>query len=152
MFLNFAALGFITEVDDVAYKLIDRGYFSIEMKLVCEQVKSYKLPNATKGPWLRRFALAFLVIVVIVAYSIIFAMQDRGDYSCTRLEVQFGDDFISQLPLYSGLYFVDKTTAWRRKDSRLVYVDEQSKGQSAVFRRPQLWCCQGGSPRVHPLE
>lgn len=38
MFLDFAALGFIITVDDVAFALAKRGYFTNSIKTYCDEV------------------------------------------------------------------------------------------------------------------
>jgi hypothetical protein len=47
------------------------------------------------------------------------------------MEVQFGDSFWPELPLFSGVYFVEKR---KRENRRLVYEDEDTDGQTAIFR------------------
>eukprot|EP00980_Cylindrotheca_fusiformis_P006925 scaffold1442_cov128-Cylindrotheca_fusiformis.AAC.46 len=130
MLLNFAALGFITEIDDVAFSLAERGYFSNSLKQACHDVRVHKTPD-TKGPWLRRLALLFFVLLVISGYTVIFRYQRRGKFLCSRMEVQFGDSFWSELPLFSGVYTVDKA---KRENRRLVYGDEDTNGETAIFR------------------
>ena len=136
MLLNFAALAFITEIDDLAFSLIDRGYFSDAMKLCCDDVKRLKTPTTStesRRPWLvRRLALIFFILVVLIPYSVIVANQKAPAYSCERIEVQFGDGFWSFMPFYAGTYFVDASKP--RKGGRLVYLDEMSNGQTSFFR------------------
>ena len=128
MLLNFAALQFITEVDDVAFSLAARGYFNQSIKKTCQEVQELRTPN-TKGPWLRRIFFGFIVMVVLVAYTSVFIQQEQGSYLCNRIEVQFGDEALSELPLYSGAYYVDKD---KRENDRYVYIDEVSGQQ--IFR------------------
>jgi hypothetical protein len=123
-------LGFITEIDDVAFALAERGYFSNSIKQACLDVREHKTPN-TKGPWLRRLALIFFVTLVVAGYTVIFSFQRQGKFLCTRMEVQFGDSFWPELPLFSGVYFVEKR---KRENRRLVYEDEDTDGQTAIFR------------------
>ncbi|KAL3910486.1 MAG: hypothetical protein SGARI_002101, partial [Bacillariaceae sp.] len=122
MLLNFAALSFITEIDDVAFSLAERGYFSMSIKNTCHVVTELKTPN-TKGPWMRRIFLLVILVTVLAGYTGIYVRQETGSYLCNRLGVQFGDEILSELPLYSGVYFVDKK---KRENDRYVYSDEVS--------------------------
>lgn len=47
------------------------------------------------------------------------------------MEVQFGDSFWSELPLFSGVYYVDTE---KRENRRLVYGDETTGGETSIFR------------------
>lgn len=114
----------------MAFALASRGYFSSSLKQSCRDVQDYKPPNS-KGPWLRRAAFVFFVALVTTGYSIIFVRQRRGDFSCSRIEVQFGDAYWSELPFYSGVYYVERA---KRENRRLVYQDETTNGQQAIFR------------------
>ena len=129
MLLNFAALGFITEIDDMAFELALRGYFSESIKRVCIHVREHRTPN-TKSPWLRRIALIFFTLLVMVLYLLIYFRQKNGEYVCTRIEAQFGDAFWPELQLSSGPYNVDFDY---RENDRLVYTDEAT-GHTAIFR------------------
>eukprot|EP00980_Cylindrotheca_fusiformis_P006842 scaffold1429_cov110-Cylindrotheca_fusiformis.AAC.14 len=130
MLLNFAALAFITEIDDVAFSLAERGYLSDSLQQACVDVTTHKTPD-TKGPWLRRLALLFFVLAVLTGYTIIFRYERLGEFLCSRMEVQFGDAFWSELPLFSGVYTVDRK---KRENRRLVYRDEATGGETAIFR------------------
>jgi len=114
----------------VAFALGTRGYFSHSLKQSCRDVQNYKPPNA-KGPWLRRGAFVFFVILVTAGYSSILVRQRRGDFLCSRIEVQFEDTRWSELPFYSGVYYVRRN---KYEDHRLIYKDEATNGKQAIFR------------------
>lgn len=129
MLLNFAALGFITEIDDFAFELALRGYFSDSLQQTCEHVTKHKTPDM-KGPLLRKIALFFFSCAVWGPYFYVVARSQRGDYVCTRIEAQFGDSFYPELQQSSGAYFVDFTY---RENDRLLYQDEAT-GIFSIFR------------------
>ena len=122
MLLNFAALQFITEVDDVAFSLAKRGYFSATIQQTTEVVSNVTTPH-TKGPWLRRIALGLILATVLTGYSVMYGWQRNGTYLCNRMDIQFGDSAWTLLPLLSGVYGLDKN---RRINGRFIYVDEAS--------------------------
>jgi hypothetical protein len=45
IFLNFAALGFLQSIDDVAFTLADQGFFGDRMQKNCEIVRRAKFPK-----------------------------------------------------------------------------------------------------------
>jgi len=60
--------------------------------------------------------------------------QDRGKYDCEKIEVQFGDGYITILPVFSGIYTFEKGPSQKDDDKRLnrpVYWDKQ---RGAAFR------------------
>jgi hypothetical protein len=124
MLLNFAAMAFVTEIDDVAFSLGERGYFSMGLKQACDDVQKLKTPES-KGPWFRRIALFLFVTGMIAGYSIIYIRQENGTYLCNRFEAQFGDGAWALLPAFSGTF-----NNWinpKREADRWVYIDEVSE-------------------------
>jgi len=130
MFLNFAALQFITDIDDLAFSMAKRGYFPNVVGRTCNKVTKHKTPKL-KTQRFRRLCLIFFYIFFLSWYVYIHYYQHKGKYQCKRLRVQLTDSYIHKLPLFSGFYkMVDVIV-----DSRHVFVDENSDiGQLAYFR------------------
>ncbi|CAJ1934567.1 unnamed protein product [Cylindrotheca closterium] len=126
MFLNFAALEFITEVDEIAFALAVRGYLSSTMKDSCIAVTQFKLPPNKGGRWVRRVVYFLVTALMLGMYGRIWTRQRAGAYDCTRLQVQFGDGYITTLPAFSGFYSYSRS---EYHDGRPAYVDD--KGRSA---------------------
>lgn len=93
MFLNFAALEFITEVDEIAFALAVRGYLSSTMKASCVAVTRFKLPPNKRGRWVRRTVYFSVTGLMLGMYGLVWARQRAGVYDCSRLQVQFGDGY-----------------------------------------------------------
>ena len=129
MMLNFAALGFITEIDDVAFELALRGYFSDSLQQACLDVKEHKTLDM-KGPLVRKLALLFFSLAVIGPYSYVAVLSAEGEFVCRRIEAQFGDSFHPELQQLTGAYYVD---FYNRENDRLVYQDEKTEEYS-IFR------------------
>ena len=132
MFLNFAALQFITEVDDIAFALAARGYLGRTMKHCCLELSDHELPMSSRKIFIRRFFYFFITTVLLTGYSFLYYQQQNGAFNCKRLEVQFGDGFISVLPLFSGFYVYEHDI----HDGRPIYREETT-GRSA-FRYCQV--------------
>lgn len=71
MFLNFAALSFVTEVDDVAFQLAKDGYLTLNMAEVCSQLGNYNLIYS-KGLLRRRLFLGTLIACILTTYGVLF--------------------------------------------------------------------------------
>jgi hypothetical protein len=137
MFLNFAALQFITEMDDVAFALAKRGYLTDAIKDECDHVSDKMIPCVKEGRHLRRLFIALITAVLLGFYGLIFSQQRDGRFDCGRLHVQFGDGFNTILPVFSGMYTYERDY----HDGRPVYWDERrraafrycSDGQGGIF-------------------
>ncbi|KAL3935308.1 MAG: hypothetical protein SGBAC_009152 [Bacillariaceae sp.] len=127
MFLNFAALEFITEVDEIAFALAVRGYLSSTMKNSCVAVTRFKLPPNKGGRWVRRLVYFCLTTLMLGMYLIVWTRQRAGVYDCTRLQVQFGDGY--------SFYTYSRT---EYHDNRPVYLGDQDR---SAFR----YCIHGES-------
>lgn len=128
MFLNFAALEFITEVDEIAFALAVRGYLSAKMKESCVAVQKFHLPPRKGGRCLRRTVYVLLTGLVLGMYGVIWSKQKAGDFDCKRIQVQFGDGFMTTLPIFSGYYKYSRAYY----DGRPSYLDVKNRG--AAFR------------------
>ena len=72
MFLNFAALGFVIEVDNIAFGLAMKGYVGQTMKKECAKVEDFKMPQA-KSIILRRFVFVMVAFLLFIFYLVICA-------------------------------------------------------------------------------
>ena len=108
VFLNFAALEFITSVDEFAFKLAQRGYVSNAVKQACDEVRETKILRRKGGRICRRIQIIFFGLLMVGSYALMANWQDRGTYDCEKIEVQFGDGFSesSFLHFYTKAFFV----------------------------------------------
>ncbi|KAL3931029.1 MAG: hypothetical protein SGBAC_011498 [Bacillariaceae sp.] len=137
MFLNFAALEFIVLVDDVAFALAKRGYFTNATKECCDEVSETVLQRKKGGRGSRRMQIIAITIFLLGMYVLILTQELDGRFDCNHIEVQFGDGFsewnsFTLLPVFSGIYYYERDF----HDDRPVYWD---KNRSAAFR----YCANG---------
>ena len=93
MFLNFAALEFITTVDDIAFALGKRGYFTSTIKNACDEVEGMVFLRKKGGRISRRFQILIIMASVLGMFGLIMHQEEIGQFDCRRIEVQFGDGF-----------------------------------------------------------
>lgn len=93
MFLNFAALEFITGVDDVAFALGKRGYFTNSIKVACDEVNEMVYLRRKGGRLSRRIQILIITASVLGLFGLIVYQEEQGQFDCRRIEVQFGDGF-----------------------------------------------------------
>eukprot|EP00980_Cylindrotheca_fusiformis_P030556 scaffold25026_cov142-Cylindrotheca_fusiformis.AAC.2 len=134
LFLNFAALEFITVIDEIVFALALKGYFSTSMKQACIDVTKYEIPQTKSGLGTRRLLYLLLSVIPVGLYGWIIIQQRHGVFDCLRLQVQFGDGFISTLPVFSGFYNYERAYHHQRP----IFWDESKR---AAFR----YCFDGES-------
>eukprot|EP00538_Stauroneis_constricta_P001164 CAMPEP_0119564178 /NCGR_PEP_ID=MMETSP1352-20130426/26123_1 /TAXON_ID=265584 /ORGANISM="Stauroneis constricta, Strain CCMP1120" /LENGTH=296 /DNA_ID=CAMNT_0007612907 /DNA_START=233 /DNA_END=1123 /DNA_ORIENTATION=- len=83
IFLNFAALGFLQSIDDIAFHLAANGYLGDDMEDLCVIVKTSSLPRRVGDTFTNAldsllFMTTFLVMLIIYVYVV---MQDMKDDS-----------------------------------------------------------------------
>ena len=78
IFLNFASLHFLQEIDICGYELIEKGFFGRTMEIWCAVVRQIELPRRQSDKWLHKVttslffgtALVLLITYGVIVYSI----------------------------------------------------------------------------------
>ncbi|CAJ1934571.1 unnamed protein product [Cylindrotheca closterium] len=138
IFLNFAALEFITSVDEFAFLFAQRGYVSNPVKRACDHVNEIKILRRKGGRVCRRIQVLFFGVVMLSMYTVLSLQQQSGRFDCEKIEVQFGDGFITILPIFSGMYTFNRKD---KAEGRPVYWDDR---RGAAFR----YCTKGDSTGI----
>lgn len=132
--LNFAALHFMAEVDDLGFSIAKMGFITNQLQRQAEAVGDFKVPKRDRGNNLRRVLYFLALGSLFVGYGWLKAKQIRGDYLQTYLYVQFGDSYKVEMPYYSGLLKSDDywTAGHRRyrdvqtREILLAYCDSDN--------------------------
>jgi len=93
------ALEFVENIDDVVFQLCRRGFFGRRLKIAANQDNMIEC-SSTVGArrlrkWTKRVIRAFyfsIMIVMCAGLSYITHRQPSGEYGCTSLVIQFGDE------------------------------------------------------------
>mmetsp|Transcript_13517 Transcript_13517/g.28739 ORF Transcript_13517/g.28739 Transcript_13517/m.28739 type:complete len:649 (+) Transcript_13517:149-2095(+) len=102
VFLNFAALNFVGELDDVALILARKGYLGHKLEIEGKKlgdVKTLERQAVSIGPkckvparLLRSMVLLLALGGLITGGAIIASNQNNGQYLCNSVTVLFGDE------------------------------------------------------------
>jgi len=127
MMLNFAALSFVSEIEDVAFMLAKHGFVSDSVEGECNQVPEYQFPTRKrKTKWFLHSVFILISAGLMGGWGYIIDQQRLGTYLPSSIFVQFGDAFEPLLASFSGAY--DASDILNR---RLVYV-ERKRGASYI--------------------
>jgi len=115
--LNVLGVGFISNLDNLAFSLSLKGYFGESMKKLTEDVRDVEFhldstnnqsSSATLITKLKNSAhimIAFAVLVwMLIAFSIFAVQQIEGVYSEQDIKIEFGDEVLPFLGLFNGCY------------------------------------------------
>ena len=116
MMLNFAALHFMAEIDDLGFSIAKMGFISNQLQHDTDTAGDFKVPKRDKGNLFRRILYFLALVGLFIGYAWLKSMQLNGRYLQTYLYVQFGDSHNPKIPYYSGLLSSDdERTAGHRQ-------------------------------------
>ncbi len=99
LFIATTALEFVENIDDVVFQLCRRGFFSRRLKVAANQDNVIQCDSSTNARRIRkwskrviRLVYSSIMIGMCVGLSYIAAQQPDGEYGCTSIVVQFGDE------------------------------------------------------------
>lgn len=122
LFLNFAALQFVADIDIVGFKMAKYGYMSNYIQDEIKRLIELQLPTRKKTNIVRRAIFFIIVCALMIGYGCVVASQRSGKFLSQSLRVQFGDDYAPFLPLFSGVYLQAKGLVI---DGRVVYLEQE---------------------------
>jgi len=149
LLLNFTAMVFVSEFDDIAFKLSSSGYFgaSIKKKTQIIDQTSYKVseeaPNQRTSWYHYIITHANIIMLCLAMTGMLSAWYAKKPDSpaskclCTFVYAQFGDNALPELGQKSGIY-VKKGHRRDYKNSRAQYVGVVSNS-SDVFSYSNEW-------------
>mmetsp|Transcript_15635 Transcript_15635/g.21396 ORF Transcript_15635/g.21396 Transcript_15635/m.21396 type:complete len:440 (-) Transcript_15635:226-1545(-) len=148
LMLNFAALGFLQTIDNIAYHLALEGYLSDGIEAVAKAATVLTLPKYKSSKVWSVLDSLFIVIVFICLFAVwisITVQQIDGKFLCQSMSASFlGDEwFLDFNPsIYSGAY--DKVGT--KINGRAVYVERnwrdigmQAKGVIGYCSAESKW-------------
>lgn len=140
--LNFAALHFVQEIDDMSFLVGKKGFLSRSLQCDCLQVSSLMVPKS-RGRLKRRTRQGLslmLAVIMYIPYGIFVHQQKSGMFICRNLQVQFGDAFLPELAFFSGRFeFEESKNAFATINFRAVYNDPTRTVRLAYCDEESAW-------------
>ena len=107
LLLNFTAVVFISELDEVTFLLAATGYAGPRAEKAAKRIKHFKFETVKHTGCFAYFHLlifAVLLVLAYVAYAIVVTRQTSNTSLCSEISVEFGDTTLSILGTYAGCY------------------------------------------------
>ena len=143
--LNFAALHFVQDIDDVAFTMGKMGFITRKVQKECNRVGELMVQckQQRRKDWVRRIFVYVLTFGLYVPYVIVAGWQWTGRFMCKSVYVQFGDLYGDQWPYYSGIFKTPGTEfLGDRISGRAVYIsdlDSEEAVQLAYCSKERAW-------------
>jgi hypothetical protein len=127
LLLNFTAMEFVSQLDEVAFYFASQGYIGESVQLKAEKIINtvYFIKRKARG-CLRSTLLLSILTALLAGWAVVMRKQQQGTYLCEVIHVQLSDEFIPSLGTFSGIY--------RRRDisqglnlGRVEYEESLSK-------------------------
>jgi hypothetical protein len=114
LFLNFAAMQFVSMLDNIGFQLAHDGYIfgslqSVTRKIIKtvrftkqEKVRFLKTKKTMPSAWILRTVFVLITIGLYIGWSMIRIQQANGYYLnqvCQNFNVEFGDRYVSNYTL-----------------------------------------------------
>ncbi|CAB9529225.1 expressed unknown protein [Seminavis robusta] len=152
--LNFAALEFMADIDDVAFTLAKSGFIGSSTQRAAYEVANLKIQKRTttnrgflKRSWKTGIFLMILSIL-LVGWLAIVALRSSGQYVCNTSIVNMGDGFVSSLGTFNGMYDLDFSGGFwlerrgRYVERRSIEIDTPGRGVFSYCDDIKAWTFQ----------
>jgi len=137
LFLNFAALHFVSEIDNVGFAMANLGFISDSVQAETKRVMELKVPSRSTSNVFRRVMLLVVIIALMAGYTYVVICQRSGKFLPQSLRVQFSDDYQPFLPLFSGVYEQTKDDV---VNERVIYLERQTQlGMFGYCKGSRTW-------------
>lgn len=133
LLLNFTAVMFVSELDEIVFMLSMAGYFDRKSEQLSKKIFKAKLqqrpPNGFSR-YLHLFLYGLAAAAAMIAFIWITVQQSSQESLAEFVKVQFGDEIDPTLGLFSGCYEKQLTNGW---DARVRYVQTKSDRGNGEF-------------------
>ncbi|CAB9506373.1 Inherit from KOG: Notch ligand involved in the mediation of Notch signaling (By similarity) [Seminavis robusta] len=102
--LNFAALHFMADIDDLGFYIAQMGFISVKLSKATNAVADFEVPKREhKRAFFRRVLYGLTMLLLMCGYGVLKYRQLSGEFLQTAVYVQFGDEYNPKIPFYSGV-------------------------------------------------
>ncbi|CAB9529198.1 unknown protein [Seminavis robusta] len=148
--LNFAALHFMADIDNVAFDLAKAGFMGNRLQSAANNVVNFQVrkPSGEQGflqrSWKAGVFLSILAVMV-AGWITIVVFRTSGKYMCNTIIVNMGDEFVPSLGTFNGLYDLDFSTGsgleWRAEyaERRSAEIDTPGRGVFGYCNDIKAW-------------
>eukprot|EP00984_Skeletonema_dohrnii_P025011 scaffold14154_cov114-Skeletonema_dohrnii-CCMP3373.AAC.5 len=153
LLLNFLAMEFVSQLDDLVFVLTREGFFGRRLQKEAKKLSntfyrvSHLSADSRTASIVTKVYFIFLFTVMFAAWGYIVWNQKNGKYMCPQIFAQFGDEVAPMLGTFSGFFFLRNQRdyliehRWKQyvEGYRLSYTDEQGRVLLSYCNREKRW-------------
>ena len=130
IFMNFSAMVFVAELDDIAILLAQIGLIGENLKKAADELQGIVIVKQRKKKinillLISRTLSLALFVGSLVGLGIISSQQSSGFFLCENIKVQFDDEIDNHLGFMSGIYRQNPT----KLNGKVSYEEKRSQGR-----------------------
>lgn len=128
--LNYAAVTFVSTIDDRMFYLGKRGWLGQEVE---KQVRLVRLADEVdpKPTWYNRLAHTMMLLLIfgslVVSWVIVVSRQTNGEYLPHKIYINFDDESNAALGTFNGIFHIDYTRHRVFSSDRSLYTESRSR-------------------------
>ena len=151
--LNFAAVEFVSQLDNIAFELAKSGFLGQHNQIEAEELEelTYKVRRKAKTPgFIRGLGMCVVLVVILSLWLTIYVNQILGNYAVKSVIIQFDDSIRPEVGPHCGSYHLNTAMRVAPGATRFFYYEDRSTGggQFALCRSTKRWAflINGGDP------
>ncbi len=139
LLLNFSAIEFVTDLDDLVFKLARQKFLGKTVKDEARRVveKSYYVnQDCANKESAKRVSIAYFVVLCasfFAGWGTILKKQRDGAYLCQLIFSQFGDELIPELGTFTGLFYKHSKTFGGKSSYRGEDIYDEERGPLLAY-------------------
>jgi hypothetical protein len=139
LFLNFAGVAFVSELDDAHFKLAERGLLGKRAKKLADRLSTFKVHTDEKKVRgiVRNCLFVTIITGMLCGLAVIAYRQDYPKYACKSVTLTVGERKYPSYRSFSGTYTLDGPVKIAK---RAVYIQDQGEGAFIAYcERSERW-------------
>eukprot|EP00587_Corethron_hystrix_P001919 CAMPEP_0113314048 /NCGR_PEP_ID=MMETSP0010_2-20120614/10257_1 /TAXON_ID=216773 ORGANISM="Corethron hystrix, Strain 308" /NCGR_SAMPLE_ID=MMETSP0010_2 /ASSEMBLY_ACC=CAM_ASM_000155 /LENGTH=641 /DNA_ID=CAMNT_0000170241 /DNA_START=133 /DNA_END=2059 /DNA_ORIENTATION=+ /assembly_acc=CAM_ASM_000155 len=157
LFANFAAMQFVSNIDEIFFYMANRSYFGKNLSEYTENLKKIKIPSTRVGTITKQLFLFLPMIVILSFWFVNKRKTDHGIYFAPKYTVSIPDNFDENDSYLSGVYHIVKKCRENKKffyvrDKIIVKKEKSIRGVIAYCEHTQRWNLNYYVPKSHSIK
>ncbi|CAJ1945977.1 unnamed protein product [Cylindrotheca closterium] len=133
LLLNFTAVMFVSELDELVFYMARNGYLGIKSEKLAEKIQELEFGTQNRAGvsgYMHVILFGLLVIAGYIYFAVIIGLQAGNTSLPVYVKAEFGDSVDPTLGLYSGCYKMIPGPTW---SSRVTYKQVQTERGQGRF-------------------
>eukprot|EP00984_Skeletonema_dohrnii_P003663 scaffold1261_cov78-Skeletonema_dohrnii-CCMP3373.AAC.3 len=142
LLLNFLAMEFVSQLDDVVFVLTKEGFMGRtlqkEAKKICSTfyIASHRSADSRAASFVTKAYFIYLLTIMLSLWGYVVWNQKNGKYMCSQVYAQYSDDVAPMLGAFTGFFFLHKQLSFGF-GGFLSYINDHDGGPLLAYCQQQ---------------